>query len=86
VGSIVIDLARIMKERGVVSHGFVYEGYPNLSALERGTGLAHNTVYSLLRHPENVQQVSLPVLARICEFLHCQPSDILRYSPVRRGA
>lgn len=84
LGHLTIDLTPVMTERGVVTRGMKrYEGYPNLSALERGTGLSHQTVFVLLRHPESIQFVSTDTVARVCEFLHCQPGDFMRYTPLR---
>ena len=81
VGSVYIDLGPIMAARGYVSSGFGRPPYPNLKALMRGAGISEHTAYALLRRPDTVHSVSLDVIARVCEFLQCQPGDWLSYAP-----
>lgn len=45
----------------------------------RGTGLAKNTVHAL--YHDRVHKVDYHVLEKLCEFLNCQPGDLLVYEP-----
>lgn len=81
LGSIVIDIGPRMKQLGIVALNGPSKGRPNLSALTAGTGLGYDTCFYLLRKPEAVRAMQLDTLRRLCEFLRCQPGDILTYSP-----
>jgi len=66
--AIVVDLAVVMARRRVKSKDLAaYVGITqaNLSLLKNG----------------RVRGVRFETLARICEYLDCQPGDILRYEP-----
>lgn len=78
-GYVQVRLAEVARSRGVINASGPYKGQISLAALVRGTNLAATTLQQLLRKPEEVNMVSLSTIARLCNFLRCQPGDILVY-------
>jgi DNA-binding Xre family transcriptional regulator len=80
-GQVRLRLDEVARLRGVVNHKGKFRGMTNLSAIQRGTGLAYATLNKLLRAPQDQTGISFDVLTRLCEFLHCQPGDLLVWEP-----
>ena len=78
-GYIDIRLAQVARARGVVNPKGPYAGQVSLSGLVRGTSLAATTIQPLLHHPGNRDLLHFDTLSRLCEFLRCQPGDLLVY-------
>lgn len=80
-GKVRIRLDEVAKRRGLILNQGRFKGTVNLSAIQRGTGMAYATVYKLLRQPDELTSVSLETLARLCEFFRCTPGDLLVWEP-----
>ncbi|MBV1734254.1 MAG: helix-turn-helix transcriptional regulator [Candidatus Desulforudis sp.] len=52
-----------------------------MAEVARATGVSTTTVFNL--YHEKVSAVSFDVLGKLCEFLQCQPGDILEWEPDR---
>jgi DNA-binding Xre family transcriptional regulator len=81
-GRIRYRLDDVARARGLVITSGRYKGQVNLSAITRGTGLAYATVYKILRQEQDTTGMSKQVMARLCEFLHCTPGDLMVYEPM----
>lgn len=66
--AIIVSLDRILERRNVTSR-----------ALAQAIGLSETNV-SLIRSGK-VKGMRFSTLERICQFLDCQPADILSYAP-----
>lgn len=80
-GMVRLRLDEVARRRGLVVQTGRFKGTTNLSAIVRGTGLAYATVNKLLRKPHELTSISFEVLARLCEFFHCTPGDLLVWEP-----
>ena len=50
---------------------------------ERGVHLSREQIYRLVTHPP--QRLSMDVLAALCDFLDCTPSDLIEIQVVDRS-
>lgn len=78
---VVVDILPTMKATGYWHITGRFAGNPNLSALQRRTGLTYSTINDLVNHAPGFAMISLDVIARLCAALSCTPNDILHYDP-----
>lgn len=83
VGEIVLDLVPQMNKLGWMHRDGPHKGMPSLRRLMNETGLGYEAAYYCLRAPERRSSIGVETLARLCEAMHCQPGDLLRYVPRR---
>lgn len=77
-GRIILRVAEMARQRGIVSRTGRWRGYPHLEAIRAGTGLSYQALYTLLRRPDRVRRLDLATLERLCAFIQCEPGDLLR--------
>ena len=64
-----------MKVRFVLSEIATRRGFSNPYALSKASGLNYAVCYKLWH--EQINQITFPTLARLCEILKCSPGDLL---------
>jgi DNA-binding Xre family transcriptional regulator len=83
-GRISFQIAKRTRELGLLNQF----GEPNVEKIHQATQISTNTVTRLLRTPETVQTLTVDTLARLCQFLECQPGDLIVHEracvPLRR--
>lgn len=80
-GVVVISLAELMVAKGLTNTRGprATRGLANAHWLARNTGMAVETTWALLRHPDKVRGITLESIAKICAALDCQPGEWLSY-------
>jgi DNA-binding Xre family transcriptional regulator len=76
-GRIRMRIRELALERNLLNQ----HGEPNCKAIEEGAGLAHNTVWKLLRREENVHGLRFDVAQRLCYFFACGLDELLEWEP-----
>ena len=76
-----LDVARVARERGIVSRRGPKAGQPSVEALRRGAGIAYATAYELLRWPNRVSRLDLGTLERVARFYGVEPWELFTYDP-----
>lgn len=80
-GKVYLRINEVARERGFVIQKGKFAGMVNRAEVQRRTGVADDTLFYLLRHPELTQQIHFWTLAKLCHGLSCTPADLLEYTP-----
>lgn len=83
-GWLEIRVAEVARARGLVNPRGPYRGKVSLTALTNGTNLAHTTIKPMIATPEECLMFHQNTLIRLCDFLRCQPGDLMIYHKGRR--
>ncbi len=81
IGEVKLRLVEVAIAKGIVNR----RGTPNRRQIQKATGMAADTLYYLLRHPELTDRVHFRTLAKLCHGLQCDISDLLEYIPPGGG-
>lgn len=76
-----LKITETARKRGILVDRGPHKGKVSLTKIQRGTGAAYTTLFPLLRHPDQAKGISFDLLERLCEYLNCQPGDLIEYVP-----
>lgn len=79
VGKVLVRLHEVAKKHGVINRKGPHKGKISLRRIELGTGISYKTLYTLMKHPENVYALHLETVAKLCSFIGCTPGELLEY-------
>jgi hypothetical protein len=69
-----LDVARVAREKGVLSKRGPMAGQPSVDALRRGAGIGYATAHELLRWPNRLARIDLSTLERVAQFYGVHPA------------
>jgi transcriptional regulator with XRE-family HTH domain len=74
-----LDVARVAREKGVLSKRGPMAGQPSVDALRRGAGIGYATAHELLRWPNRLARIDLATLERVAQFYGVHPAELFVY-------